>query len=221
MSFYQVLESETAAARRELLDLPIFQQALEGRVTVPLYCAFLAQAFHHVRHTVPLMMACGARLGPDHEWLRGKLVEYIEEEFGHQEWILDDIAACGADAQAVRHGAPGHATEVMVAYAYDLVNRGNPVGFFGMVHVLEGTSIALASSVAENLAESLGLPATAFRYLTSHGSLDVAHVGFFRELIDGLRRPEDRAAVIHASKRFCRLYGDIFRELQQEPAPCN
>ena len=27
---------------------------------------------------------------------------------------------------------------MMVAYAYDTIARGNPVGFLGMVHVLEG-----------------------------------------------------------------------------------
>ena len=47
----------------------------------------------------------------------------------------------------VRGSAPGHACEVMVAYAYDTIARRNPLGFFGMVHVLEGTSSALATVV--------------------------------------------------------------------------
>ena len=49
--------------------------------------------------------ACKAALPPRQAWLRGALDEYIEEEQGHDEWILDDIAACGADADAVRRGA--------------------------------------------------------------------------------------------------------------------
>ena len=77
------------------------------------------------------------------------LDEYIDEERGHDEWILNDIRACGGDAQAVSRGRPGHATEVMVAFAYDAIARGNPLGFFGMVHVLEGTSVSLALLAAE------------------------------------------------------------------------
>ena len=36
---------------------------------------------------------------------------------------------------------PNVATELMVAYAYDTIQRINPMAFFGMVYVLEGTSI--------------------------------------------------------------------------------
>jgi hypothetical protein len=32
--------------------------------------------------------------------------EYIEEEYGHEQWILNDIKACGGDWEAVRDGRP-------------------------------------------------------------------------------------------------------------------
>ncbi len=218
MNFYDRLESETADARRGLLSQPLFADALAGRVNVPLYIAFLTQAYHHVKHTVPLMMACGARLGDRHEWLRGKLVHYIEEEYGHHEWILNDIGVAGGDAEAVRASRPGLATELMVAYAYDLIHRGNPVGLMGMVHVLEGTSTALATQAAGSMAAALKLPPKAFSYLSSHGALDVEHVGFFRDLVNQLETEEDRVAVIQASRAFYHLYGEIFRQLHQERA---
>ena len=47
-------------------------------------------------------MACGSRLGDEHAWLRGALDEYIAEENGHEEWILDDIAPAAATPEAVR-----------------------------------------------------------------------------------------------------------------------
>ena len=34
-----------------------------GDVSLDTYVAFLTEAYHHVRHTVPLLMACGSRLG--------------------------------------------------------------------------------------------------------------------------------------------------------------
>ena len=96
------------------------------------------------------------------------------------------LSACGGDAPAVRHGRPQPATELMVAYAYDTIARGNPVGFFGMVLVLEGTSVALATRAADVIETTLGLPKKAFRYLRSHGSLDVEHTGFYEGLMDRL-----------------------------------
>lgn len=220
MSFYTRLLAETASARQGLLATPIIQGALVGRVSLPSYVAFLREAYHHVRHTVPLLRATKAALPERNAWLRGPLDEYIEEEAGHDEWILSDIAACGADAMAVRHGAPGHATEVMVAYAYDIIARGNPLGFFGMVHVLEGTSVSLALMAADAIQKPLGLPDSAFSYLRSHGTLDREHVAHFELLMDQIQDPVDQAAIVHAARAIFRLYGDVFRSLPL-PQPAN
>lgn len=213
MSFYDQLVQQTQAARGELLSVPIIQGALQGRVSAPAYLAFLTQAFHHVRHTVPLLQACKAALPPHHAWLNGAMDEYVEEERGHDEWILNDIRACGGDAEAVRQGPPGHATEVMVAYAYDTIARRNPLGFFGMVHVLEGTSVALALMAADQIQSGLNLPDTAFSYLRSHGTLDQEHTAHFELLMDRIEDPQDQADIVHAASAFYRLYADVFRSL--------
>lgn len=221
MSFHTTLLQETAAARMQLLSTPIIQGALQrGEVSLPSYIAFLTEAYHHVKHTVPLLQATQAALPAHHAWLRAPLDEYIEEEAGHDEWILNDIAACGGDASAVRHGRPGHATEVMVAYAYDTIARGNPLGFFGMVHVLEGTSVSLALMAADAIQKPLGLPDAAFTYLRSHGTLDQAHTAHFELLMDQVDDSADQAAIVHAARAFFRLYGDVFRGLPlPQPQP--
>jgi pyrroloquinoline quinone (PQQ) biosynthesis protein C len=211
--FYDELLSETATDRQILVTTPIIQAALGGKVTLGQYVAFLTQAYHHVRHTVPLLMLCAARLPDRLDWLRKASVGYIEDEIGHDEWILDDISACGGDRDAVRRSEPAMATDVMVGYAYDAVQRRNPLGFFGMAHVLEGTSAALATHAADALKETLGLPDRAFTYLTSHGALDIGHTENFAKLMNRLDDATDRADVIRAAKTFFRLYGDIFRSI--------
>lgn len=213
MSFHEQLLQQSADARQGLLATPIIQGCLRGEVSLPSYLAFLREAYHHVRHTVPLLQATKAALPARHDWLRAPLDEYIDEESGHDEWILCDIAACGADADAVRHGRPGHATEVMVAYAYDTVARGNPLGFFGMVHVLEGTSVSLALMAADAIQRPLALPDAAFSYLRSHGTLDQQHTAHFARLMDQIDDPRDQADIVHAARAFFRLYGDVFRSL--------
>lgn len=213
MSFFDQLKAGSEAERQHMFAIPIIQDALRGQATTAQYIAFLSQAYHHVRHTVPLLMACGSRLGADYEWLREAIAEYIEEEVGHQEWILSDIAACGGDPETVRHSQPHASTELMVAYAYHQIDRGNPVGFFGMVHVLEGTSTALATHAADTLRGALGLPVEAFSYLNSHGSLDISHVAFFEGLVNRLEREADQQAVLHVARMMYKLYGDVFRSL--------
>jgi len=211
MTFHQQLEAATVAERNALMDLPIVASALAGRVDRGQYLRFLGRAFHHVKHTPSLLMACGARLGAEREWLRRAVVHYVEEEVGHHEWILSDIDAAGGDAEAVRGGEPDFDTRLMVSYAYDTTNRANPVGLFGMIYVLEGTSVALASTLAVTLAAALDLPARAFTYLSSHGSLDRSHMRFFAETVDRLEDERDRACVEGCARDFFRLYGNVLR----------
>jgi len=211
--FHDRLLAETESERADLLAIPFIQHGWRGELSLASYRAFLGQAYHHVKHTTPLLMACGSRVSHEKEWLRDAMAEYVEEEVGHQEWILNDIRACGGDPEQVRSEPPGVATELMVAYAYHTIDRGNPVGFLGMVLVLEGTSVRLATEAAQNLRRSLGLPKTAFSYLSSHGSLDISHMDFYRKLVNRLDDIEDQQQLIRCARRFYRLYGDVFRAL--------
>ncbi len=218
MNFMARLEGETQDDRNYLLSSPIINRSLSGEITLQDYVAFLTQAYHHVKHTVPLLMAVGSRLPEDKEWLREAVAEYIEEELGHQEWILNDIAACGFDKDEVRHSRPSPATELMVAYAYDTVSRVSPIGFFGMVHVLEGTSVTTADRAASSIKDALNLPGKAFSYLRSHGALDVQHVKFFESLMDRITDPAEQEQIIHSARMFFRLYANIFRTLPSDVA---
>jgi pyrroloquinoline quinone (PQQ) biosynthesis protein C len=213
MTFSAELRTATDSDRQRLFAAPIITDCLAGNVSRESYRAFLTEAYHHVRHTVPLLMACGARLPERLEWLRHGMAEYIDEEYGHEQWILSDLSAAGFDACAARERGPSPETELMVSYAYDTVQRGSPVGFLGMVMVLEGTSAAIATRAAEIIAARLDLPRRACTYLLSHGALDQRHVGNFDALVDKLDDTADRAAVLHAARMFYRLYGDVLRAL--------
>ena len=221
MSFYEHLTAATAADRAQLFAAPVVADCLQGRVTLASYLAFLGQAYHHVRHTTPLLMTLGGRLPERLSWLRRAVAEYIDEEIGHEEWILNDIAAAGGDADAVRASQPDLAAEVMVAYAYDLLNRGNPAAFFGMVFVLEGTSVALALQAADRIQQALALPNSAFSYLRSHGTLDQQHTRHLADLLERMT-PADQADVLRSARAFYQLYADIFRTLPSaEEQPCS
>lgn len=212
-TFFEHLQAETQSAREAFLSIEQLGRGARGDISLETYTAFLVQAYHHVKHTVPLLMACGSRIPMEKEWLRGALADYIEEEICHQEWILKDIRACGGDPENHRYGKPNPETELMVAYVYDTINRGNPVGFFGMVLVLEGTSIQLATSAAQAIQCSLDLPDTAFSYLRTHGALDIEHMKFYESLMNRLDDKNDQEAVIHVANMMYRLYGDVFRSL--------
>ncbi|HET7202378.1 MAG TPA: iron-containing redox enzyme family protein [Steroidobacteraceae bacterium] len=218
MHLYERLKTETASDREYLLSAPAIQRALHGDVTRELYVEFLTQAYHHVRHTVPLLMAVGSRLPERHEWVRDSILHYLEEEAGHEQWILNDIEHAGGDRGAAAASRPSLATEAMIAYAYDTVMRRNPLGFFGMVHVLEGTSVALALEAADRIQTALKLPTSAFSYLRSHGELDQQHVGHLANILGRIETEQDRMAVIGCARGVFWLYGNLFRMLETAEA---
>jgi hypothetical protein len=84
-------------------------------------------------------MAAGSRLSIDQQYLRPAVLEYIDEEAGHEHWILNDMEACGVDRVQAAELPVSYESELMVSYLYDTVNRKNPLGIFGMVLVLEDT----------------------------------------------------------------------------------
>lgn len=216
MTLFDRLTRETEAERNALLSIPLLMQAAQQGVDRELYVRYLGQAYHHVRHTCPLLAAALARCGQADGALRAALLEYLEEEKGHEAWILDDIRFLAGD-DAVRkvtsnEGDP--AVRVLVGYMHHAIQNIDPYAMLGMVFVLEGTSVTIASVAAQSISSRLGLPLTqGFSYLTSHGAVDQEHIVFLRELVDGI---EDRARqdrIVDTAQIVYRLWGEMFRDL--------
>ena len=178
-SFYQILQAETEAAQQAFFSTPMLLDAAENGVEAGLYINYLTQAYHHVRQTCPLLASALGRCGSNDAVLRDALIEYIDDEKGHEKWILNDIRAIGGEEavdRAISYEGD-QAVRVMVGYVYYAIDRISPYAMLGMVHVLEGTSVDIASLAADSIAKRLGIPTTkGLSYLTSHGAVDLEHV---------------------------------------------
>lgn len=217
MDSFDRLIAETKAERAAFLAIPVIQRALRDGVTRDLYLGFLGQAYHHVKHTCPLLSRAAAGCSEADAGYRAALQAYILEEAGHEGWILEDITALGGDAEAVSAALPGLPCRLMVAYAYYAIEQISPYAMLGMVHVLEGMSVALAQLGAEAVKRKLSIKGDAgIRYLTSHGALDHDHVAFFRTLVNGIRDREALRHIVETAKIMYGLYGEIFRNLDAE-----
>jgi hypothetical protein len=67
VKLFESLAQSVASERDYLFSSPIIVDALRGNITRAQYVAFLKEAYFHVRETVPLLMACGSRLGDNRE----------------------------------------------------------------------------------------------------------------------------------------------------------
>lgn len=216
MSFYDRLVKETEAARQELYGIPQLVDGMRGEISKDTYIAYLTEAYHHVSHTVPFLMTMGSKIPQSKKWMHEAIIEYQEEEVGHEEWILNDIEAAGGDREEARNSMPNLETQALVAYNYDYITRKNPVGFFGMVFMLESTSTQIANKGADAVKEKLGLPKKAFSYLYSHSELDISHMRFFEETVNKITDPEDQKAIIEVARNTFRLFANVLRAIPHE-----
>jgi pyrroloquinoline quinone (PQQ) biosynthesis protein C len=213
MSFYNRLVKETESARQALYGVPQLVDGLKGDISRETYIAYLTEAYHHVSHTVPFLMSMGAKLPSSKKWLHKAIIEYQEEEVGHEEWILNDIEEAGGDKGTARNAVPNLETQVLIAYNYDYIARKNPVGFLGMVFMLESTSTQIANKGADAVKDKLGLPKKAFSYLYSHGELDISHMKFFEETVNKITDLDDQEAIIEVAQNTFRLFANVLHAI--------
>lgn len=218
MSFYERLLEETKAERAYFMGRPLIRRALDDGVTADMYIAYLAEAYHHVKFTCPLLGLALANCPIEDRHYREALIEYIDEEKGHEEWILNDIAAFGGDKEKIRAGRPSLPNRVMCGYMHFAIEHVSPYALLGMVHVLEGMSVLLADKAAASIGEALGVEkgGKGFTYLVSHGSLDQDHVAFFEKLVNTIDDAEKQDVIIDTAKVIYTLWGDMFDALDKQ-----
>ena len=147
---------------------------------------------------------------------RSALDDYIAEETGHEEWILDDIAAAGGDrAQAApARRPPPHRrwSSMPTTTSAPAIRRRSSAWCL--------CSKAPASpwpTTRRRRRPANAWPAEqAFRYLNSHGALDQEHMIFF-ETDEPDRRPR-RPGRDHRRWRsdMFRLFGGLFAAIELE-----
>ncbi|MBV8031108.1 MAG: iron-containing redox enzyme family protein [Betaproteobacteria bacterium] len=214
MSFFISLVELTDASRRELETIPRVHAMLHGGLTLQQYQAFLHDLFHIVWHFCPVMAAAAARCDDRFRHVRMELYERIGEEKGHEAWVLEDIAAMGADPVAASGTPPSPPAQAMIAFNYYAAERVHPCSVLGMLYMLEVVSSVYGGRVAEAIARSLGRDPAAggFRFLSSHASMDVDHMASLNRLVKTIDDAEAQRAVVNATRVNFHQFGQLFRE---------
>ncbi|MBM9508888.1 iron-containing redox enzyme family protein [Actinacidiphila acididurans] len=152
--------------------------------------AYLAAMHGVIRASVPLMERAAERcagLGPG-DPVAGPLIRYlrqhIEEERGHDDWLLADLAALGTDPAAVLAGQPSASVAALAGAQYYWIEHHHPVALLGYIAVLE--SCAPAPWLAERIAATSAVPPAALRTLREHAGLDGGHARAVFDLLDEL-----------------------------------
>lgn len=214
MSFFISLVELTDASRRELEIVPKVHAMIHHGLPLAEYRAFLHDLYHIVWHFCPIMAAAAARCDDRHRDVRLDLYARIEEEKGHETWVLEDIEAVKGDVAAARTLPPSAPVQAMIAFNYHGADRVHPCSVLGMLYTLEVVSSVYGGRVADSIAKALGrdVDGGGFKFLSSHATMDVDHMARLNLLVRTIDDPLAQQAVVNSTRvnffQFCRMFDE-------------
>jgi hypothetical protein len=128
---------------------------------------------------------CSAELadGPLAAWLHEYYLEHAEEEAGHEQWLLNDLASLGVPRQQVLALLPHPSVAALVGVQYYWMFHVHPIAYLGYIAVLEApTSI----DFLEGVSLRTGIPLASKSCHVMRARLDPGHVAEFDATLDSL-----------------------------------
>jgi len=214
MSFFITLVEMTDASRRDLELIPKVHSMMNHGLTLAEYRGFLHDLYHIVWHFCPVMSAAAARCDDRFRDVRYDLYERIEEEKGHDSWVLEDIEALGGDVRAVSETPPSPPAQAMIAFNYYASDRVHPCSVLGMLYMLEVVSSVYGGRVSDSIARALGrnVEDGGFKFLSSHATMDLDHMAKLNRLVKTIDDAGAQNAIVNATRVNFHQFGQLFRE---------
>jgi hypothetical protein len=153
-----------------------------------------------VRASVPAMEAVRSRAeelaasDPVAAGVAAYLAHHIPEELHHDEWLLDDMVALGAQRDAVLARIPASTAAALVGTNYYWALHAHPVAWMGYAAVIEGHPPS--DRFLTDTMERTGIPPEGFRTYLKHARLDPHHSREMDEVLDALPLTPEHAALI-------------------------
>jgi pyrroloquinoline quinone (PQQ) biosynthesis protein C len=200
LPFFADLVVRTDEARRAFETHPAVLDAVANGMPVERYRRFLLELYHVVWHFNPVCAAAASRMPDTHRQIRYHLYEHMQEESGHEEWVLNDLDAVGVSPEATRAHPPEVHTLALSGYNYWAAERRHPCSVLGMIYALEVIASVYGGPFSSAIRESLFLQDDrGVSFVSSHATMDAEHMAELRIVLNTLRDDEARNAVIEST----------------------
>jgi hypothetical protein len=199
LPFFMELVSATDEDRRAFENHPVVLDAVAHGMVVERYRALLLELYHVVWHFNPVCAAAASHMADTWQPIRMFLYEHMQEEAGHERWVMNDLQAVGVAPETTRdHAACAH-TLALNGYNYWAAERRHPCSVLGMLYALEVISSVYGGPFASAIRESLLLEGDqGVSFIASHASLDAEHMAELRQVLNLVTDEPARAAIIEA-----------------------
>ncbi|MDB5818934.1 MAG: hypothetical protein JWQ11_2574 [Rhizobacter sp.] len=198
--FFIDLVTRTDESRREFENHPAVLCAVAHGLSVERYRALLLQLYHVVWHFNPICAAAASRLPDAFRNIRYFLYSHMEEERGHEAWVLADLDAVGMPVERATAQAPSLVTLALTGYNYWAADRRHPCSVLGMMYALEVIASVYGGPFSAAIKESLLLQdERGITFLASHSTMDAEHLAELRLVLNTIDDTQAQDAIVEST----------------------
>jgi pyrroloquinoline quinone (PQQ) biosynthesis protein C len=200
LPFFATLVTHTDEARRAFELNPVVLEAVANGMPLARYQRLLKELYHVVWHFNPVCAAAASRLGDEHRAVRYFLYEHMQEESGHEQWVMNDLEAVGVGPSALQAHAPSVHLLALNGYNYWAADRQHPCAVLGMMYVLEVIASVYGGTFSAAIRDSLLLQGNAgVSFISSHAEMDAQHMADLRVILNTVQGEAAQQAVTQAA----------------------
>lgn len=198
--FFLDLVLKTDEVRRDFETQPVALDAIAHGLSLQRYRNLLLELYQVVWHFNPICGAAASRIQDPHREIRYFLYRHMQEECGHEQWVLNDLEAVGTDALEVSAHQPSASTAALVGYNYWSADRQNPSSVLGMVYALEVIASVYGGSFAESVRDSLLLTSDrGISFIGSHATMDAEHMSLLRQVLNTVEDESTQSSIVSSA----------------------
>ncbi len=200
LPFFADLVSRTDEARRAFESNSKVLDIVANGLPLERYRKLLLELYHVVWHFNPVCAAAASRVGDDQKQVRHFLYDHMNEEKGHEEWVVADLDAMGVKADEVKGYKPTEHMLALNGYNYWAADRRHPCSVLGMLYALEVIASVYGGPLTASISDALLLQGDrGISFISSHATLDTEHMADLRVILNTLHDDESKDAIIEST----------------------
>ena len=199
-TFFLELVEQTDEARRAFESGSKVLDIVANGLPLERYRKLLLELYHVVWHFNPTCAAAACRITDQHRQVRYFLYDHMNEEKGHEEWVLNDLQVVGVNAETARAYAPTLVMLGLNGYNYWSADRRHPCSVLGMIYTLEVVASVYGGQMTAAISDSLLLEGDrGISFISSHATMDAEHMAELRVVLNQVMDDEAKAAIVEST----------------------
>ncbi|KNZ33695.1 MAG: hypothetical protein AD742_04460 [Methylibium sp. NZG] len=200
LPFFADLVSRTDEARRAFESNSKVLDIVANGLPLERYRKLLLELYHVVWHFNPVCAAAASRVGDAQKQVRYFLYDHMNEEKGHEEWVVNDLEAMGVTAEEALAYKPTAHMLALNGYNYWSADRLHPCSVLGMLYALEVIASVYGGPMTAAITDSLLLQGDrGISFISSHATLDAEHMADLRLILNTLQDEAAKEAIVEST----------------------